>query len=82
MKPREVNLTALFVRLTSTWRRRVMSPRMQGGMRASRSRPARCLWSGLRGEDVDDLLDALGEFEGWSSSSILPDSILEKSRIS
>ena len=81
--PVSVNLMALPARLSSTWRKRVASPMTRSGSRSSTSeaisRPLAC----ARGPSSSTTSSTRSVSEnGCVSSSSLPASILEKSRIS
>ncbi len=81
--PVSVNLMALPARLSSTWRSRVASPMTRSGSRSSTSeaisRPL--AWARGASSSTTSSTSAASE-NGCGSSSSLPASILEKSRIS
>ena len=86
ISPSSVNFTALLSRLRSTWRRRPGSPRTRrgtfGAMKVSGQLQAPCAsWRGRAGRSSPRRARAQSRSRAVSSSS-LPASILEKSRMS
>ena len=81
--PFSVNLTALLTRLSSTWRSRVTSPRTQPGSSPPISTSSSSPFSRARGAPMSQASSIVpSRLSGSFSSSSLPDSILEKSRMS
>jgi len=81
--PFDVKRIAFASRLTRIWRTRVTSPvkpsGTSGAMVQKRSMPFSPHWIATQSIASST---TMGRSNGWSSSSSLPDSILEKSRIS
>jgi hypothetical protein len=69
MRPRSVNLTALWSRLTSTWRRRI-GIAFDAARQAPRDRAAEASRLAARGRrhQVDRLVDERAQVEGLASA--------------